>query len=135
MENPAGRATGEVLGGSDCESVSSENSYSAPQDQRRPLAEARRARKGQPGEGEDDYVNVVARLSDRWRVIRCSAGIQWVLQRRDAGNAPSTGWRGVSYCVTRESLLRRCGGLESPIDPSAMVVLDRLPACIREALP
>ncbi len=80
-----------------------------------------------PREAADDYPNIVARLSERWRVIVCAGGIQGILQKRDSGNAPSTGWRGVSYCVTREALLRLCGGLESPVDPSALLTLAALP--------
>ena len=81
-------------------------------------------------ETADDYPNIVARLSDKWRVILCLAGIQWILQKRDAGNAPSTGWRGVSYCVTREALVRLCGGLEPPVDPAALSALAALPEYI-----
>lgn len=33
-------------------------------------------------ESADDYHRVVAVLNDRWRVIECRDGIQWVLQRR-----------------------------------------------------
>ncbi len=86
-----------------------------------------------PRETADDYPNIVARLSDKWRVIVCPAGIQWILQKRDAGNAPSTGWRGVSYCVTREALVRLCGGLESPVDPAALSALAALPEHITVA--
>ncbi len=78
-------------------------------------------------ETADDYPNIVARLSDKWRVILCPAGIQWILQKRDAGSAPSTRWRGVSYCVTREALVRLCGCLDSPVDPSALLILAALP--------
>ncbi len=84
-----------------------------------------------PRETADDYPNIVARLSDKWRVILCPAGVQWILQKRDAGNAPSTGWRGVSYCVTREALVRLCGGLESPVDPAALLILAALPQHIK----
>ncbi len=84
-----------------------------------------------PRETAEDYPNIVARLSDKWRVILCPAGVQWILQKRDAGNAPSTGWRGVSYCQTREALIRLCGGLESPVDPSALLILSALPERIK----
>jgi len=85
-------------------------------------------------ETADDYPHIVARLSDKWRVILCPAGIQWILQKRDTGNAPSTGWRGVSYCVTREALVRLCGGLESPVDPSALLILAALPEHISDGV-
>ena len=84
-----------------------------------------------PRETADDYPHIVARLSDRWRVIVCAGGIQWIVQKRDAGNAPSNGWRGVSYCLTRKALLRLCGGLESPVDPSALLILAALPQHIK----
>jgi hypothetical protein len=32
-------------------------------------------------EEADDYRAIVVRLNERWRVIACSAGIQWILQR------------------------------------------------------
>jgi len=92
-----------------------------------------RPRQGVGGRGMNaretsaDYPNIVARLSDKWRVIVCAGGLQWILQKRDAGNAPSIGWRGVGYCMTREALLRLCGGLESPVDPSARPILAALP--------
>ena len=35
-----------------------------------------------PNEGDDDYRSVVAVLNARWRVIACTAGIQWILQVR-----------------------------------------------------
>ncbi len=84
-----------------------------------------------PRETADDYPHIVTRLSDRWRVIVCAGGVQWILQKRDAGNAPSNGWRGVSYCLTRKALLRLCGGLESPVDPSALLTLAALPERIK----
>ena len=87
-----------------------------------------------PGETADYYPDVVVQINRRWRVILCPAGIQWILQKRDSGNAPSTGWRGVSYCVTREALVRLCGGLESPVDPSALLILATLPEHIPDGV-
>ena len=84
-----------------------------------------------PRETADDYPHIIARISDKWRVIVCAGGIQWILQKRDAGNAPSNGWRGVGYCLTREALLRLCGGLESPVDPSELLILAALPQHIK----
>ena len=40
---------------------------------------------------------------------------------------------GVGYCLTREALLRLCGGLESPVDPSALLILAALPEHITVA--
>jgi hypothetical protein len=98
---------------------------------------ARRARAGSlvtdrpPRETADDYPDIVARLSDRWRVILCPAGIQWILQRRDGERAGGTRWAGVGYCTTREALLRLCRGLESPVDPAALLILAALPQHIK----
>ncbi len=80
-----------------------------------------------PRESADDYPHIVARLSDKWRVILCPAGIQWILQRRDGERAGGTRWAGVGYCLTRDALLRLCRGLESPGDPSALLILAALP--------
>lgn len=64
-------------------------------------------------EAEDNYSLVVARLNDRWRVIESKCGLQWILQRRDAGLGAQ--WRGSAYCRTRDGLLanirERCGDL------------------------
>ncbi len=86
-----------------------------------------------PRESADDYPSIVARLSDRWRVIVCAGGIQWILQRRDGERAGGTRWTGVGYCMTREALLRLCRGLESPVDPAALSALAALPEHITVA--
>jgi hypothetical protein len=48
---------------------------------------------------------LVAQLNDQWRVV--DDHLQWILQQRK-GNARSKncGWRGRSFCRTREALLR-----------------------------
>lgn len=51
-----------------------------------------------PRESTDDYPQIVARLSDKWRVILCTAGVQWILQRRDGERAGGARWAGVGYC-------------------------------------
>lgn len=77
------------------------------------------------------YRAVVAVLNDRWRVIECRDGIQWILQRR---GSPETSraddWRGRSYCRTKEALLRLCGLHAGAIDPAALAVLSALPKTI-----
>jgi hypothetical protein len=59
-----------------------------------------------PAECRDDYPAVVY-LSDTGRVIECRDGIQWIVQRRRSV-CPNS-WRGVSYCRTKQALLR-CAG-------------------------
>lgn len=54
-------------------------------------------------ESSDSYPYVIARLNDRWRVVVCNDAIQWILQRRHQSGP--LGWRGRSYCTTREGLL------------------------------
>ena len=78
-------------------------------------------------ETADDYPHIVARLSDRWRVIVCPAGIQWILQRRDGQRAGRARWAGVSYCQTREALLRLCRTFSARVDPAALSTLAALP--------
>ncbi|HUF45961.1 MAG TPA: hypothetical protein VMN43_11500 [Aestuariivirgaceae bacterium] len=64
-------------------------------------------------EADDNYSLVVARLNDRWRVIESKCGLQWILQRRDAGIGAQ--WRGSAFCRSRDGLLanirERCGDL------------------------
>jgi hypothetical protein len=54
-------------------------------------------------ESADGYARLVAQIDANTRVVECTAGIQWVLQRRgDKGRA----WHGVSFCRTKQALLR-----------------------------
>jgi hypothetical protein len=83
--------------------------------------------RGTDRERDDDYAGLVARLNDRWRVISCRDGIQWILQRRDA-KTPHTGvWRGAGYFRTRNALIAACVALVRPLEPSARASLERLP--------
>jgi hypothetical protein len=62
-------------------------------------------------------------LDDRTRVIDCRDSIQWIVQRREGSH-----WRGLSFCRTREALIRdaKCRlGKELPKD--ALAVLQALP--------
>ena len=77
----------------------------------------------------DDNYPVVAHLDDRHRVISCRDGIQWIVQRRM--NTGGSGWRGLSFCRTREALIcdaeRRLG---RPIPKEAAAILNALPAIL-----
>jgi len=75
-----------------------------------------------PNEGDDDYRGVVAVLNDRWRVIACTAGIQWILQMR-RGRL----WRGRSYCRSKAVLLSRVGDLCGAVGPTVLLLLALLP--------
>ena len=80
------------------------------------------------GETADRYPGVVAQINRRWRVILCSAGIQWILQRHDGERGGAARWTGVGYCQTREALVRLCRTSCGPVSPSIREVLDSLPA-------
>lgn len=75
-----------------------------------------------PNEGDDDYRCVVAVLNDRWRVIACTAGIQWILQVRRGRF-----WRGRSYCRSKAVLLSRVGDLCGAVGPTVLLLLALLP--------
>jgi hypothetical protein len=72
-------------------------------------------------EGADDYRSVVAQIDARTRVIEGACGIQWVVQR-SVSRARGREWRGVSFCRTKETLLR-CAGHH----PALVALPDRYP--------
>lgn len=79
-------------------------------------------------ESSDLYPRVVAVLNDRWRVIACPAGIQWILQCRGRSKTMATSrWRGRSYCRTSEALIRCCREYAGEIEPAARAILAALP--------
>ena len=57
-------------------------------------------------ERDADYRHIVTELSDRWRLIVCRDGLQWIIQRRDGERSGRARWTGVYYCQTREALIR-----------------------------
>jgi hypothetical protein len=78
------------------------------------------------GESDQTYPNI--NLNDRWRVIECRDGIQWVLQARNrAETVASDVWRGRSYCRTRQALIRCCDQYAGAINPAAVAALEALP--------
>ncbi len=81
-------------------------------------------------ESDDDYGCIVTRLGDAGRVIVCRDDLQWILQRRDGKRAGRARWASVSYCTTREALLRLCRAACARIDPSEWAVLAALPESI-----
>ena len=81
-------------------------------------------------EEADHYDSVVARLNRNWRVIVCSARIQWVLQRRRGQRRGRARWEGRSYCRTKEAITRLSRRFARPIDPVAAAIMAALPDCI-----
>ena len=78
-------------------------------------------------ESDDDYACIVTRLGDGGRVIVCRDDLQWILQRRDGKRAGRARWASVSYCRSREALLRLCRASSARIDPSEWAALVALP--------
>lgn len=79
-------------------------------------------------ESSDAYHRVVVRLSQRWRVIVCRDGIQWIVQRRVAAGRRGGEWKGVHYCRTRDALIRLCDASCRVTDPTQWAMLLALPA-------
>lgn len=65
---------------------------------------------------------MIARLSDKHRVIGCADGLQWIIQHRSAER-----WRGVSFHRDRDVLIERCG----PLSDEAAEILRALPPNFR----
>lgn len=74
-----------------------------------------------PAEENDGYP-VIVQINDRWRVVTCRAGIQWILQCRRGDR-----WAGYWFCRTREALIRGAREHAGEIDGPALVILLRLP--------
>ena len=53
-------------------------------------------------ERAEDYGSVIVRLGDRHRVIECSGGIQWIVQRKRGQQ-----WHGLSYHLNRDVLIEQ----------------------------
>ena len=62
-------------------------------------------------ESYDEYARVVVSLDDRTRIIECRDGVQWIVQHRSS----AWRWDGVSFCQTKEALLRCAGSSLEPM--------------------
>jgi hypothetical protein len=89
---------------------------------------------GEKGRSEeaDDYHAVVTHLNDRWRVVVCAAGVQWILQRRAGERHGTARWEGRNYCRTGEALNRLSRRHAGAIDPTATEILVALPERIED---
>ena len=76
-------------------------------------------------ENADDRL-VIAALNDRWRVVECADGIQWILQYRGGPNT----WRDRYFCRSREGLIQCVREHAGEIGGDALVILLRLPMWI-----
>lgn len=78
-------------------------------------------------ETDDTYCAVVAKLGDRWRIIRCRDDMQWILQRHEGQRHGRPRWTGDSYFRTRKALIRVCRAKAGDGDPIAWPTLLALP--------
>jgi hypothetical protein len=67
---------------------------------------------------KDDTYPCVAQITPTLRVINCKDGIQWILQGLQGDQ-----WRGLSFCRTREALIRAVRGRTSDPLPAALLAL------------
>lgn len=93
-------------------------------------------RRGRRPKSSDEYTDLVANLNDRWRVIGCRDGVQWILQYRNRRHGAETVakdvWRGRSYCRTKEALIRVCDTHTGGINKEARDILAGLPEWLPE---
>jgi hypothetical protein len=69
---------------------------------------------------------LIAQLNENWRVVYDP--LQWILQQRKGkARKKNSGWRGRSFCRTREGLLRCVRDYCGEIDAAALAKLDALP--------
>jgi len=76
-------------------------------------------------ESNDFYAKVVVQASDRWRVILCAQGLQWIIQKKESSHAGP--WRGNKYVTSRPALIKACGMLGLLSDPATEAALFALP--------
>ena len=75
-------------------------------------------------ETSDNYVQVVAQLSKRWRVTRCRHDLQWIIQRRSSADLNKGRWVGQSYHMTLESLRASCLGVTARLKTHSSELLN-----------
>ena len=71
-------------------------------------------------------LHVIAQLNEKWRVV--DGSLQWILQHKKGNpRKKSSGWRGRSFCRTREALLRCVREYCGEVDPRGLDKLKGLP--------
>ena len=61
-------------------------------------------------ESSREYHRVLAQFKPEYRIIECSHGKQWILQKREASHAAP--WRAIGYAATKSGLINLCGRLK-----------------------
>ena len=72
----------------------------------------------------DSNYPVLVQVSDKVRVINCKDNLQWIVQRKQGQQ-----WQGVSFCRTREVLIRDARRRFAPdnLPLEALAILQSLP--------
>ena len=61
-------------------------------------------------ESSREYHRVLAQFKPEYRIIECSHGKQWILQKQEASHAAP--WRALGYAATKSGLINLCGRLK-----------------------
>jgi hypothetical protein len=90
------------------------------------------ARAWSHNERDDAYAGEIIRLSARRRVIIDRGGSQYIVQKMFDETSHGAVWRGVSYHVTRDSLMRPCVTSQWLSDPAVREIIEGLPELARQ---
>ena len=80
-------------------------------------------------ESADDYHSVLLQ-SAKVRVIVCKDNLQWIIQRRAGSRYGAPRWDSVSYCTSKEAVIRLYRGLMGADSAKSWPELDCLPETI-----
>ena len=78
-------------------------------------------------ERDETYSRIVTQCRDNWRIIRCTRGLQWIIQKRSTGRPNRGVFIGKSFHTTRQSLIEACSRLQLLDDPKILQSLLDLP--------
>ena len=78
-------------------------------------------------ERDESYSQIVTECRDKWRIIRCKRGLQWIIQKRSTGRPNRGVFIGKSFHTTRQSLIEACSRLQLLDDPKILQSLLDLP--------
>lgn len=78
-------------------------------------------------EEADSYPAVIVSLNDRWRVIECRDGMQWILQQRKGQRNGQAVWRGRRFHRNRDALSSSIRELSGEVTKTAPADVLSLP--------
>ena len=81
-------------------------------------------------ERDENYADIVVKLTPRYRVILCPQGLQWIIQKKECSRAAD--WRAEQYLTSRDGLIEACGKRGFLSDPNTEAVLHALPDHVRQ---